>query len=76
MRGILLLTGYIKGIEEELIICKKTCREFEKYYKNEPVDIEIYFTSKFKDGKSVLSTYSSQLHALDKLQLEIDAEPA
>jgi dynein heavy chain len=38
VRVILLLTGSVKGTEEELDICKKTFTEFERYYKKEPED--------------------------------------
>ena len=38
MRVILLLTGSVKGTEEELNICKADFTTFKKYYKREPED--------------------------------------
>lgn len=35
---ILLLTGSVKGTEEELNICKGVFTAFENYYKREPED--------------------------------------
>ena len=54
VRVILLLTGSVKGTEEELIICKKVFTEFEKYNKKEPEDYVIDFVNKIKDGKPFL----------------------
>jgi dynein heavy chain len=76
VRVILLLTGSVKGTEEELNICKRVFTEFEKYYKKEPEDYVNDFVNKFKDGKPILSAYRAQLSSLDKLQIDIEAKPA